>query len=610
MEKTFQKYGNSFQDKLVTLMLREAAFCDQMREVLDLSLLTKVSHKLLLQLIYEYKDVYRIYPAYDTMTTLISTQLDTQDDNIKREIVSFYSKVIKHETIHDEEYVKSEALQFCKTLKLEEAIIEAAKMVKGGSKFEDLMKIISEAGRLGSDNNFGYNYKDDFEDRFKYIQRNYISTGWPRLDNITRGGLGKKELSVVVASSGCHAKDTDILMFDGTWKKVQDIIVGDKLMGPDSKERNVLCLHRGREQMAKIVPNSNDKPFVVNMSHILSVLNYETKQKENISVRDHLSQKGTRLLYKFIDKKDYNVVSLKQYFFDFSVELLDEDDYFGFEVDGDNLYVMEDYWVTHNSGKSMVLVHLGAAALREGKNVVYYTLELAETSIASRFDACLTGYKMDDMLEHKDKIYNKIKDVQGSLIIKEYPTKTASIMTLRNHLDRLKASGFKTDLVLVDYADLLSTKSSTGQKWSDLEGLYEDLRATAQLYDVSIVTASQTNRTALNQEVVTLESISDAFSKCFVADLIITLSRTPEDKQKNSGRFFIAKNRNGTDGVVFPIEMDTSNVQITILDTELESVEDIRKNSEKKAVISLKQKYNQVKNEIARDDSPASDAAN
>lgn len=464
MEKTFQKYGNSFQDKLVTLMLREAAFCDQMREVLDLSLLTKVSHKLLLQLIYEYKDVYRIYPAYDTMTTLISTQLDTQDDNIKREIVSFYSKVIKHETIHDEEYVKSEALQFCKTLKLEEAIIEAAKMVKGGSKFEDLMKIISEAGRLGSDNNFGYNYKDDFEDRFKYIQRNYISTGWPRLDNITRGGLGKKELSVVVASSG--------------------------------------------------------------------------------------------------------------------------------------------------SGKSMVLVHLGAAALREGKNVVYYTLELAETSIASRFDACLTGYKMDDMLEHKDKIYNKIKDVQGSLIIKEYPTKTASIMTLRNHLDRLKASGFKTDLVLVDYADLLSTKSSTGQKWSDLEGLYEDLRATAQLYDVSIVTASQTNRTALNQEVVTLESISDAFSKCFVADLIITLSRTPEDKQKNSGRFFIAKNRNGTDGVVFPIEMDTSNVQITILDTELESVEDIRKNSEKKAVISLKQKYNQVKNEIARDDSPASDAAN
>lgn len=122
-----------------------------------------------------------------------------------------------------------------------------------------------------------------------------------------------------------------------------------------------------------------------------------------------------------------------------------------------------------------------------------------------------------------------------------------------------------------------------------------------------IVTASQTNRSALNQEVVTLESISDAFSKCFVADLIITLSRTPDDKMKNSGRFFIAKNRNGTDGVVFPIEMDTSNVQIEILESELESVEDIRKASEKKAVVSLKQKYNQVKNDLAKDDSNQSE---
>lgn len=462
MAKSFSKYGNSFQDKLVTIMLREPAFCDQMREVLDLSLLTKVSHKLLLELLYEYKDTFRIYPAYDTMVTLIQTQLDSQDDDIKREIVSFYSKVIKHETIHDEEYVKSESLQFCKTLKLEEAIIKAASMVRDGSKFEDLMKVLSDAGRLGSDNNYGYDYKNDFEDRFKFVQRNYISTGWPRLDSITRGGLGKKELSVVVASSG--------------------------------------------------------------------------------------------------------------------------------------------------TGKSMVLVHLAASALKEGKNVVYYTLELAETSIASRFDACLTGIKMDDMLESKDKIFNKIKDVEGSLIIKEYPTKTASIMTLRNHLERLKSSGFKADMVVVDYADLLSTKSSTGQKWSDLEGLYEDLRATAQIFDISIVTASQTNRTALNQEVVTLESISDAFSKCFVADLIITLSRTPEDKTKNSGRFFIAKNRNGTDGVVFPIEMDTSNVQIHVLDSELESIEDIKKASEKKAIVSLKQKYNQVKGDIAKSENNQPDA--
>ena len=62
-----------------------------------------------------------------------------------------------------------------------------------------------------------------------------------------------------------------------------------------------------------------------------------------------------------------------------------------------------------------------------------------------------------------------------------------------------------------------------------------------------------------------MESISEAFNKCFVADFIFSVSRTIEDKQKNLGKLFIAKNRNGPDGMVFPIHMDTSNVSIKIL---------------------------------------------
>ena len=173
MAQSFSKYGNSFQDKLVTIMLREPAFCDQMREVLDLSLLTKVSHKLLLELLYEYKDTFRIYPAYDTMVTLIQTQLDSQDDDIKREIVSFYSKVIKHETIHDEEYVKSESLQFCKTLKLEEAIIKAASMVRDGSKFEDLMKVLLRSDRNKRKGNFWITMVSFWINRMRHTKSNH-----------------------------------------------------------------------------------------------------------------------------------------------------------------------------------------------------------------------------------------------------------------------------------------------------------------------------------------------------------------------------------------------------------------------------------------------------
>ena len=62
-----------------------------------------------------------------------------------------------------------------------------------------------------------------------------------------------------------------------------------------------------------------------------------------------------------------------------------------------------------------------------------------------------------------------------------------------------------------------------------------------------------------------MESISEAFNKCFVADFIFSISRTIEDKAVNGGRIFIAKNRNGPDGIVYPIFMDTSNVSIKVL---------------------------------------------
>ena len=98
-----------------------------------------------------------------------------------------------------------------------------------------------------------------------------------------------------------------------------------------------------------------------------------------------------------------------------------------------------------------------------------------------------------------------------------------------------------------------------------MESIYEEMRGLAKEFECCLWTASQTNRSGLNAEVITMESISEAFNKCFVADFIFSLSRTVEDKQANTGRVFVAKNRNGPDGLVFPISMRTANVQIEVL---------------------------------------------
>ena len=125
-------------------------------------------------------------------------------------------------------------------------------------------------------------------------------------------------------------------------------------------------------------------------------------------------------------------------------------------------------------------------------------------------------------------------------------------------------------MIVVDYGDLLksSTVRKNSEKRHELESIYEELRGIGQEFGCPVVTASQTNRKGLNEEVITMESISEAFNKCFVADFIISLSRTIKDRNANVARIFVAKNRNGPDGIVYSAFMDTSNVAIKVLDRE------------------------------------------
>lgn len=253
------------------------------------------------------------------------------------------------------------------------------------------------------------------------------------------------------------------------------------------------------------------------------------------------------------------------------------------------------------AGKSMVLVHLGAQALKQGKNVVHYTLELADTVVASRYDSAITGVELRNLPVFKEKIYEEIKEVKGKLIVKEYPTRSATIQTIKNHIEKMKIRGFEPDMIIVDYGDLIRPVSSRkDEKRHQLETIYEELRGLAQTCECPLWTASQTNRSGLNAEVITMESISEAFNKCFVADFIFSVSRTVKDKNTNGGRVFVAKNRNGPDGLVYPIFMDTSCVSIKVLPPTDGTVEDVIEKTAKQQLETLKEKYKTFKKEKSR----------
>lgn len=92
-----------------------------------------------------------------------------------------------------------------------------------------------------------------------------------RMDDIIRG----KAVGIIILCSGkpgtgkCHGKGTPILMHDGTVKRVEDIAVGDLLMGDDCSPREVLSLARGRDQMYRVAPFRHGDGFTVNKDHVL-----------------------------------------------------------------------------------------------------------------------------------------------------------------------------------------------------------------------------------------------------------------------------------------------------------------------------------------------------
>ena len=423
----FGSFGKAFQESLAKMILEDSQFSTQIGEVLNVNFFELKYLQNFVSKVYLYKEKYKKHPSRETFESILKSENGEGNEAVRKQVRDFYVRIASGNFSDvDEEYVQDKSLDFCRKQKLQEAMLKSVKLMQNSS-FDEVSKVINDALKLGTNNDVGYDFIEDFERRYEIRARKPVSTGWGEIDRITGGGVGRGELGVVIAPTGV--------------------------------------------------------------------------------------------------------------------------------------------------GKSMVLTHLGAEALKQGKNVVHYTLELQDITIGNRYDSCLTQIPINELRHNKDEIFEEIKEIPGQLLIKEYPTKSATTQTLRNHLEKLRNRDFEIGTIVVDYGDILKPISHSKEKREDLETIYEELRAIAHEYECPVWTASQTNRSGISAEVITMESISEAFSKCFVADFIFSVSRTGTDKMNNTGRIYIAKNRNGIDGVVFPIFMDPGNVSIKVFPQDEHSEE-------------------------------------
>ena len=153
--------------------------------------------------------------------------------------------------------------------------------------------------------------------------------------------------------------------------------------------------------------------------------------------------------------------------------------------------------------------------------------------------------------------------------MKYFPIKTVSAQSLKFHFERVAMlEGIKPDMIVVDYADILRPveKDKNSNSYSEMGGIYEELRQVAGELQIPIWSASQTNRSGLGDDVVQAHNVADSYRKIMTADFVMSLSRRMGDKVNNTARFHIIKNRFGPDGLTFYSKMDAGNGDIRIYD--------------------------------------------
>lgn len=217
-------------------------------------------------------------------------------------------------------------------------------------------------------------------------------------------------------------------------------------------------------------------------------------------------------------------------------------------------------------GKSWALSTIGAAAAKSGKRVAHYTLELNENYMGLRYDTIFTGIEPGSIPDHPDRVREAVEEIKGDIIIKYYPARSMTVHTIAAHIEHLTGNNLKPDIMIVDYADLMRSTERTDARYQELGAIYEELRGLCGELGIPCWTASQTQRSSIQEEVIQADKIAESYNKIMTADLVISLSRKLEDKANHTGRAHIIKNRFGADGITLPVYMNTSLGKIEIYD--------------------------------------------
>lgn len=206
-------------------------------------------------------------------------------------------------------------------------------------------------------------------------------------------------------------------------------------------------------------------------------------------------------------------------------------------VDENHRYYTNDI-LSHNS---IILCNDAANYVRQGKNVLFITCEMAKEKVTRRISANLFDMKLEDydiLVEDQSKVKKKIKQFRsssffepGKLRIKELPTGQGTVLDVERYIKEVEETmKYKVDVVIIDYINIMCNyrQPNSENTYLKIKTLAEDLRGLAVKYDVLMITASQIGRGALDSSDINLTDVSESMGLMHTVDNCLGIIQTED----------------------------------------------------------------------------------
>tara|TARA_B100002049_G_scaffold236750_1_gene224417 strand:+ start:4282 stop:5625 length:1344 start_codon:yes stop_codon:yes gene_type:complete len=216
------------------------------------------------------------------------------------------------------------------------------------------------------------------------------------------------------------------------------------------------------------------------------------------------------------------------------------------------------------SGKSTGLGEVAKGMSLLGYNCLYVSLEVSDEIIADRLDANVTSTDMTEITSHIMDIDGKIKAVRGKagkLMIHRYPASTFKPSDLKRLIRRYRAKGIKFDAVFPDYLDIMAPDHKESEKRDESKNTWTSVRDIAITEDLAMISATALNREGSKASVGRATDVAEDINKIRIADLVISINATEEEKMRGEARLFFAASRNQRDEFTVRIKQDRSKMK-------------------------------------------------